>query len=93
MEDWMNKTIIINKEMANWRLIDQEIVFLHNKENTFYELNKTAAYIWLNVNSGKSIEDIIKGLSTKFSVDQKTAEKDAVKFIDQALKNKIFIFA
>jgi hypothetical protein len=93
MKNQMEKSVMLNEKLVNWRLIDQEIIFLHNKENTFYELNKTATYIWLNANGKKTIGDIIKGLPAKFIVDKQTAEKDAIEFIGQALKNKIFVFA
>jgi hypothetical protein len=92
MEDLMNKTVVVNKKLVNWKLIDQEVVFLHNKEKFFYELNETATYIWLSANGGKTVSDIVKGLISKFAVNKATAEKETIAFIKEAIKNKIFIF-
>jgi len=93
MEDLMDKAIAINKDLVNWRLIDQEVVFLHNKEKAFYELNKTATYIWLNANGKKSVSDIVEGLVRKFNTKKQKAQKDALDFITEAIKKKIFILA
>ena len=93
MEDLLDKAIVINKKLVNWRLIDKEVVFLHDKEKVFYELNKTATYIWLNANGRKTVKDIVKGLISKFDITKEKAEKDAVEFINKGIKNKIFVFA
>ena len=93
MKDIMNKIIAVNKELVNWKVIEQEVIFLHNKEKVFYELNKTATYIWLNANGKRLVRGIIEGLASKFLVNKEKAENDALEFITEAIKNKIFIFA
>jgi len=93
MEELMNKRILVNQELVNWKLIDQEVVFLHSKEKVFYELNKTASYIWLAANGKNSVGEIMQGLSSKFPVEKEKAKKDAIEFITKALKNEIFLFA
>jgi len=93
MKDILEKAIIVNKKLVNWKLIDKEVVFLHNKEKVFYELNRTATCIWLNADGEKSIGEIVKGLTSKFLINKEKAEKDTIEFITEAIKNKIFIFA
>jgi len=91
MKNLKDKRITLNKELVNWKLIDKEVVFLHDKEKVFYELNKTASYIWLNANGKKQVSGIIKGLTSKFLVNKEKAEKEALEFITEAIKHKIFI--
>jgi hypothetical protein len=91
MKDLLGKTIVVNKEMASWRLIDKVVIFLHKKERVFYELNKTATFIWLKANEKNSIKQIIKGLISKFDITKKTAEKDIMEFVNEAIKKKVFL--
>jgi len=93
MNDLKDKAIIVNKKLIYWKLIDKEVVFLHNKERVFYELNKTATYIWLNADGKKTVREIIEGLTSKFAINKEAAEKDTIAFISDAIKNKIFIIA
>ncbi|KPK98821.1 MAG: hypothetical protein AMJ95_02450 [Omnitrophica WOR_2 bacterium SM23_72] len=90
-ENLLDKRIVVNEQLVDWKLIDQEVVFLHNKEKVFYELNRTATYIWLKANGKKPIREIIKGLITKFLINKDKAKKDTIEFISGAIKNKIFL--
>jgi hypothetical protein len=93
MDDLLDKIFKLNDEILTWRLIDQEVVFLNTKERAFYELNKTATYIWAHLNGKRTLNDIINGLAERFLFKKNIAEKDVVEFIKKGIKDRVFILA
>ena len=87
----LNKRILPNENIVSWRVIDNQIIFFHKKERSFYELNKTGSFIWKKLNDKAQTKNIVDLISSNYDVDRDTAEKDTLEFIKDLLKKKIFI--
>jgi len=90
-KDILDKCVLPNSELISWRAIDGEVIFLHKKERVFYELNKTASFIWEKASSKTPIRKIINSLSANYDIDRDAAEKDTLEWMEDLLNRKIFI--
>jgi len=50
-----------------------------------FSLDPVAEYIWLQLDGGKNLEDIQKGILDTFDVKKEQAESDTLAFIDELL--------
>ena len=57
--------------------------------HVFYELNKTANFIWKEATKGQKLVNIIKAMQKKYR--RKDLQKDALDFVNDLLKKKIFL--
>ena len=90
-EEVLKKYLIPNDGLISWREIDNEIVFLHKEEKAFYELNRTANFIWQEAVRKKSVKEIIKTMQKKYNnISGNTIMKDTFDFINNLLKKKYF---
>ena len=91
-EEIMGKCLVPNEKLISWREIDNEIVLLHKKEKAFYELNKTADFIWKRAIEKEKVKEIIEAMQKVYrKVNRDILKKDALDFIDDLFKKKIFI--
>lgn len=49
-------------------------------------LNSTGAFLWSILEKGAEIDDLVNALTKNYKVDNATAKKDAVEFIDKLQK-------
>jgi hypothetical protein len=63
------------------------IIAIKQAEEKVFKLNKTASYLWEHCDGKKTVAELIKKLCGEFNVDEATALKDAVEFIEK-LKDK-----
>lgn len=56
--------------------------------NCIYILNEIGAMIWESIDGKSNIEQILKGITAIYDVDEGTAKDDLVFFISQLLKIK-----
>jgi coenzyme PQQ biosynthesis protein PqqD len=63
------------------------IIAIKQAEEKVFKLNKTATYIWEHCDGKKTVGELIKRLCAEFDVDEATAQKDAVEFIEK-MKDK-----
>ncbi len=54
--------------------------------NSVYTLNETGAFIWEHINGKRSVEDIIRALTSEYDIDNETASKDVFSFIENMSK-------
>lgn len=90
-KDILDKCILPNDDLVSWRIIDEQVIFLHKKDRTFYELNKTASFIWEKAADKIPVETIIGFLSSNYDIDRKTAEKDTLEWVEDLLGKEILI--
>lgn len=90
-EEILDKCVLPNENLVSWRIIDNQVMFLHKKEKSFCKLNETSSFIWKRADGRTLIKKIIDLVSSEYDVDRDTAEKDALEFIKDLLKKKIFI--
>ena len=50
--------------------------------NAMITLNETGAFLWKQLEEEKSVEDLVKSMTSEYDVDNDTAEKDIAKFIE-----------
>ncbi len=63
------------------------IIALHQTQEKVFKLNPTAAYIWEHCDGKKSVAQLVKDLCGEFCVDEATAMRDTIEFIEK-MKNK-----
>ncbi len=63
------------------------IIALHQTQEKVFKLNPTAAYIWEHCDGKKTVAQLVKNLCNEFSVDEATAMKDTLAFIEN-MKDK-----
>jgi coenzyme PQQ biosynthesis protein PqqD len=59
------------------------IIAINQAEEKVFKLNQTASYIWEHCDGKKTAAELIKKLCAEFDVDEVTAHKDAVEFIEK----------
>ena len=59
------------------------IIAIKQAEEKVFKLNKTASYLWEHCDGKKTAAELIKKLCGEFDVDEATALKDAVEFIEK----------
>ncbi len=88
----LKQYVLVNNKLVSWREIDGEMILLDKKKKTFYEMNKTANYIWKEAVKKQKIEDVVTTVQKKYKkTDKKTAEKDTLSFINDLVKEKYFL--
>lgn len=90
-KDVLDRCVLPNSELISWRAIDGQVIFLHKKERSFYELNNTASFIWEKASGKVPIRKIISSLSSNYDIEIKTAEKDILEWVEGLLEKKILI--
>jgi hypothetical protein len=63
------------------------IIAIKQAEEKVFKLNKTASYLWEHCDGKKTAAELIKKLCAEFDVDEATALKDALEFIEK-MQNK-----
>lgn len=57
--------------------------------NGFVQLNETAAFLWKQLETPKSAEDLTAALLEEFDVSQDEAEKDVAEFLEQLIQENM----
>ena len=70
-------------------MIEREAILVDVGKGEVIHLNEVAAEIWDAIDGKKTINDIIKHICNIFSIDEKTAEKDVLEFIQKLLEKKL----
>lgn len=54
--------------------------------NSVYTLNETGAFIWEQINGERSVEEIIRILTSEYDTDFETASEDVFLFVENMKK-------
>lgn len=54
--------------------------------NSVFTLNETGAFIWEQINGTKTVTDIIAALTQEYEIDEETASKDVLDFMENMSK-------
>lgn len=70
------------------RKVGNELVVVPLVDNVarmdkLYTLNETAGYLWENLVEGMTVEKLKEQLLEEFDVDEQTAEKDVIAFLEK----------
>lgn len=81
----------VNENYILKEALDSNILININNSNLIIKLNDTSSDIFNFVKSGKSKEEIIDLLLSKYNIDKDSLIKDVDSFINEMLEKKIFI--
>jgi hypothetical protein len=74
----------VNKDIARWRILDEEAVIINTNTSSYYSLNKTGTFIWnLIVEKEMSLEEIAESISFHYQKE----EEDIIGDIESILNN------
>jgi hypothetical protein len=92
MQNIKNCSVSRIEKNVIWAKLKETIIIIALKETKekVFKLNKTAAYIWEHCDGKKNVEKLVKELCAEFTVDEATALKDSIEFIEK-MKNKNLI--
>ena len=91
MEEIKNLYVRRNEENMVWNRVGQEVIIILTREDEdkVLRLNKTAGFIWENCDGKKTVQEIVKNLYLKYSIDEATAMDEAVKLLNQMRKKQL----
>ena len=73
------------------RQFDDEVVLANYASGIYYNLDGTGAQIWLGIDAGKTIEEIVEAFATALDVDKSTIDGSVRSFVDQLLAEGIVV--
>lgn len=79
----------VHKKSITKEKIDEKAVLFDSEEFLFYELNETMAFIWEELESPKTIEELSNKLASKFNIDKDEAKKDIKDSVEELVKLKL----
>jgi hypothetical protein len=65
--------------------IEDEVVILDLKSNSYFGLNPVARLVWQGLNEDKSVAEIIASIDEKFEVEREQVADDVRDFLREAL--------
>ncbi len=74
--------IVIDKDRITWRKLKDEFVLMHLDTGGYYSLNETGVMIWQGLVDERPHEATIADVVEEFEVDEKTAQGDFERLIN-----------
>ncbi len=87
----MSSKVFQLAEKTSWKEMDGLVIIVDTVSGAYYSLNQVASDIWINIVSGKAIEEVRKELLDKYSVDKETLSTDISACVDKWLKEGLII--
>ncbi|MBN2525794.1 MAG: PqqD family protein [Deltaproteobacteria bacterium] len=89
-DEFSNTSIFIHSDAVAWREVDGEILIVPIRmtpgEGTgVYRLNRTATFIWKQLDGVRNMETLISELVTRFEVTSADAKKDTRELLGDLL--------
>lgn len=75
----------VKKEIAAFRVIDNEAVILNLENGIYYSLNEVGTKVWELMDGKKSIKDLTAAITAQYDVDEMTVEKDIIELVSDLL--------
>lgn len=71
---------LVPKRTLQWSEVGSEVVILDHHMGELLRLNPVASFMWKQLDGSRSASEIVELVARQFSIDQRTAERDAQKF-------------
>ncbi len=84
----LNSRISKNKKIP-WRIIEGEAILVDISGASITHLNDIGAEIWNSIDGKKTISEIVRHIQNLFEVDEQTAQKDTLEFIEHLSKKGV----
>jgi hypothetical protein len=68
-----------------WRLVDGEVMLLDLGTSEYHALNRVASVLWVNLEHGTTIGDLVGIIGDQFEVVADIAERDVRAFVDRCV--------
>ena len=85
----INSQIFTKKDIP-WRIIEEEALLVDVHKGEVVHLNEVAAEVWKVINEKKdektSVKELIEHICSQFEVDENTAEKDILDFVNELVE-------
>lgn len=88
----INMYVAQNKDIA-YRVIDEEAIILTPEDGMLHNLNALATRIFELANGARTVNDIVKAVCDEFDVDENTARRDTINFIEDLLHKKMLVLS
>jgi hypothetical protein len=76
-----------------WRQIEGEIVIISPEDSQVHELNETAAFVWMQADGARSVEEIADALTTEFEVAREAARADISELVGLLTEKRLLLAA
>jgi len=86
--DILTKYIIRSNNLV-WRIIDGEAFLMTEDGKKVHMLNKIGTLIWQYADGSLPIKGIISKILERFDIDEETAKKDSLEFINKLVDMKM----
>ena len=86
--DILTKYIIRSNNLV-WRIIDGEAFLMTEDGKKVHMLNKVGTLIWQYADGSLPIKGIISKILERFDIDEETAKKDFLEFINKLVDMKM----
>lgn len=77
-------------ERAHWRELDEHVVILDLDSSVYSTLNPVGSLIWNAADGTKTVEEIAVAVVDAFDVDEDTARRDTIHFVEAMLAEGLF---
>lgn len=67
------------------------IVVFHEKDQEYFELNETAAFMWGLLKEPQSIRDVITQVRDHFDVDESVCEAQVTEFLENLASKRLVL--
>jgi len=81
-----------NQEIA-YRVIEDEAVVLTPEDGKLHSLNSVATRIFELANGKRRVKDIIGKICEEFDIEEKTAHRDCLNFVEDLVHKKMLILS
>jgi len=86
--DILTKYIVRSNNLV-WRIIDGEAFLMTEDGKKVHMLNKVGTLIWQYADGSLPIKGIISKILERFDIDEETAKKDSLEFINKLVDMKM----
>jgi len=86
--DILTKYIVRSNNLV-WRIIDGEAFLMTEDGKKVHMLNKVGTLIWQYADGSLPIKGIISKILERFDIDEETAKKDSLDFINKLVDMKM----
>ncbi|MBN1383974.1 MAG: PqqD family protein [Elusimicrobia bacterium] len=83
--------VSIKKDNIAWRVIDGQAYIVTPKTSHLHMLNKIGTKIWLLIDKGIEVNEVVRRICEEFEVDKKTAARDVNDFIKTLERDDILV--
>ena len=75
----------------SWRDVNNELVVLNLQSGEYFTFNNVGRLIWLSVNDGKTVDEIIRSVVEQYATTEEKAVADVKAFISNLLSEGLLI--